>query len=144
MTWSQTLLIFFYFEGVNGSLLVSLTGSDSATVTEVALVDVWSTEIKGVVEAQGSGNFLVHIDRIPAVEFVIRVKGQNGSVFFQRQSSTNFRSSNLTITVSFHPRSSPSKSFVTTNTDFCLIISVFRLIQTASWYQELHFLCLSL
>ncbi|TKS82850.1 von Willebrand factor A domain-containing protein 7 [Collichthys lucidus] len=85
--------------GVNGSLLVSLTGSDSATVTEVALVESsGSAEIKGVVEAQGSGNFLVHIDRIPSVEFVVRVKGQNGSVFFQRQSCTNFRSSNLTIT----------------------------------------------
>ncbi|KAG8008012.1 von Willebrand factor A domain-containing protein 7 [Nibea albiflora] len=86
--------------GVNGSLLVSLTGTDSATVTEVALVESsGSAEIKGVVEAQGSGNFLVHIARIPSVEFVVRVKGQNGSVFFQRQSCTNFRSSNLTITV---------------------------------------------
>ncbi|TMS13764.1 von Willebrand factor A domain-containing protein 7 [Larimichthys crocea] len=85
--------------GVNGSLLVSLTGSDSATVTEVALVESsGSAEIKGVVEAQGSRNFLVHIDRIPSVEFVVRVKGQNGGVFFQRQSCTNFRSSNLTIT----------------------------------------------
>lgn len=104
---------------------MSLTGSDSATVTEVALVESsGSAEIKGVVEAQGSRNFLVHIDRIPSVEFVVRVKGQNGGVFFQRQSCTNFRSSNLTITVSFYPRSSQSKSFFTTNTYFCLIISL--------------------
>ncbi|KAK5887653.1 hypothetical protein CesoFtcFv8_016242 [Champsocephalus esox] len=85
--------------GVNGSLLVSLTGSDSATVTEVALVESsGSREIKGVVASQGSGNFLVLIDRIPSEEFVVRVKGNNGPTVFIRQSSTNFRASNLTIT----------------------------------------------
>ncbi|KAI4814310.1 hypothetical protein KUCAC02_003510 [Chaenocephalus aceratus] len=85
--------------GVNGSLLVSLTGSDSATVTEVALVESsGSGEIKGVVASQGSGNFLVLIDRIPSEEFVVRVKGNNGPTVFIRQSSTNFRASNLTIT----------------------------------------------
>ncbi|KAF1378470.1 hypothetical protein PFLUV_G00190880 [Perca fluviatilis] len=92
--------------GVNVSLLVSLTGSDSATVTEVTLVESsGSEEIKGVVEPQGSGNFLVHVDRIPSLEFVVRVKGQDysgtprvPSIVFQRQSSINFRASNLTIT----------------------------------------------
>ncbi|XP_033995612.1 LOW QUALITY PROTEIN: von Willebrand factor A domain-containing protein 7-like [Trematomus bernacchii] len=85
--------------GVNGSLLVSLTGSDSATVTEVALVESsGSGEIKGVVESQGSGNFLVLVDRIPSEEFVVRVKGNNGPIVFIRQSSTNFRASNLMIT----------------------------------------------
>ncbi|XP_068572632.1 von Willebrand factor A domain-containing protein 7-like [Cebidichthys violaceus] len=91
--------------GVNGSLLVSLTGSDSATVTEVALVkSSGSEEIKGVVEPQGGGNFLVHVDMMPSVEFVVRVKGQDDSVapgassiVFQRQSSTNFIASNLTV-----------------------------------------------
>ncbi|XP_065819286.1 von Willebrand factor A domain-containing protein 7-like [Labrus bergylta] len=91
--------------GVSGSLLVSLTGSATATVTEVALVESWgSEEIKGVVDPQGSGNFLVNFDRIPSVEFVVRLMGRddgfnNGaSIFFQRQTPTNFRSSNLTIT----------------------------------------------
>ncbi|XP_074468125.1 von Willebrand factor A domain-containing protein 7-like [Sebastes fasciatus] len=89
--------------GVNGSLLVSLTGSDSATLTEVALVESsGSEEIKGVVEAQGSGNFLVKVNRIPSVAFVVRVKGQGDitrtSTVFQRQTPTNFRASNLTIT----------------------------------------------
>nr|XP_029133505.1 von Willebrand factor A domain-containing protein 7-like [Labrus bergylta] len=91
--------------GVSGSLLVSLTGSTTATVTEVALVESWgSEEIKGVVDPQGSGNFLVNFDRIPSVEFVVRLMGRddgfnNGaSIFFQRQTPTNFRSSNLTIT----------------------------------------------
>lgn len=93
------------------SLLVSLTGNALATVTEVSLVALsGSEEIGGVVEPQGSGNFLVHIDRTPSAEFLVRVKGQNGGVSasaaFQRVSSTNFRSSNLTISVSVHLRPS--------------------------------------
>ncbi|KAM4547208.1 von Willebrand factor A domain-containing protein 7-like [Fundulus diaphanus] len=88
--------------GVNGRLLVSITGSDSATVTEVALVESskGSEETLGVVESQGDGNFLVQFDVIPVVEFVVRVKGrvQGSSNDFQRQSPTNFRASNLTLT----------------------------------------------
>lgn len=90
---------------VNGSLLVSLTGSDTATVTEVSLVESWgSEEITGTIKSQGSGNFLVLVDRIPSVEFAVRVKGQDNnfnsraSIVFQRQSHANLRSSNLTIT----------------------------------------------
>ncbi|XP_071377870.1 von Willebrand factor A domain-containing protein 7-like [Centroberyx affinis] len=93
--------------GVNGTLLVSVTGSDSASVTEVALVESsGSGEVNGRVESLGGGDFLVRVDRIPSVDFVVLVKGQdnNNSVIgaspagFQRQSSTNFRASNLTIT----------------------------------------------
>lgn len=93
--------------------MVSLTGSDSAVLTEVALVETAGTgEIKGVVLPQGSGSFLVQVGRIPSVEFVVRVKGLNesttsrASVVFQRQSPTNFRASNLMITVSACHRSS--------------------------------------
>lgn len=95
-------------------MLVSLSGSDTATVTEASLVALLgSEEVKGVVEAQDSGTFLVQVDKIPSVEFVVRVKGQDDSVtsnfkVFQRQSSTNFRSSNLTISVSTGPRPSVS------------------------------------
>lgn len=98
---------------MNGSLTVSLTGSDSAVLTEVTLVETAGTgEIKGTVFPQGSGSFLVHFERIPSVEFVVRVKGLNesvsprASVAFQRQSPTNFRASNLTVTVSTHHRPS--------------------------------------
>ncbi|XP_071362021.1 von Willebrand factor A domain-containing protein 7-like [Trachinotus anak] len=89
--------------GVNGSLLVSLTGSDTATLTEVILIESsGSGEIKGVVEAQGSGNFLVQVEQMPSVEFVVLVKGQDITprvpVNFQRQSPITFRASNLTIT----------------------------------------------
>ncbi|XP_044079816.1 von Willebrand factor A domain-containing protein 7-like [Siniperca chuatsi] len=91
--------------GVNGSLLVTVTGSDSATVTEVILVESsGSGEVNGSVEAQGGQNFLVRFDRIPSQVFVVLVKGQNSngssesSVIFQRQSPTNIRASTLTVT----------------------------------------------
>ncbi|XP_078028631.1 von Willebrand factor A domain-containing protein 7-like [Epinephelus lanceolatus] len=92
--------------GVNGSLMVTLTGSESATVTEVILVESsGSGEVNGNVEAQGGGDFLAHFDRIPAEEFVVLVKGQsnNGSsrmssTNFQRQSPTNIRASAVTVT----------------------------------------------
>ncbi|XP_051258150.1 von Willebrand factor A domain-containing protein 7 [Dicentrarchus labrax] len=110
--------------GVNGSLLVSVTGSDSATVTEVTLVQSsGSEEIKGVVVPQESGNFLIQVDRIPAGEFGVRMKGQDNSVtsrasvVFQRQSSTNFRSSNLTI-------SADSNSILVPGTPFSVPFSV--------------------
>ncbi|XP_041809022.1 von Willebrand factor A domain-containing protein 7-like [Chelmon rostratus] len=104
--------------GVNGSLLVTLTGTDSGTVTEVALVESsGSEEVKGVVESQGGGNFLVQVDRIPPVVFVVRLKGQvdggtsKASIIFQRQSSTNFRPSNLTITADSNSILIPGKPF---------------------------------
>ncbi|XP_070773357.1 von Willebrand factor A domain-containing protein 7-like [Enoplosus armatus] len=92
--------------GVNGSLMVTVTGSDSATVTEVVLVESsGSGEVNGSVEAQGGGDFLAQFDRIPSQEFVVLVKGQNSdgsskasSVIFQRQSSTSLRASSLTVT----------------------------------------------
>lgn len=105
--------------GVNGSLLVSLTGSSSATVTAVSLVESsGSEEIKGVVVPQDSGNFLVQVNRIPSVEFSVRVKGQDDSssssslsITFQRQSSTNFRGSNLTITADSNSILEPGTPF---------------------------------
>ncbi|XP_061905101.1 von Willebrand factor A domain-containing protein 7-like [Entelurus aequoreus] len=84
----------------NGSLLVTLTGSDTANVTGVTLVEAAGTgAVAGTVEPQGSGQFLVRVDKIPSVPFVVRVDGtaNNASFDFQRQSPTNFRASNLTI-----------------------------------------------
>uniref|UniRef100_A0A3Q1J284 VWFA domain-containing protein n=2 Tax=Anabas testudineus TaxID=64144 RepID=A0A3Q1J284_ANATE len=88
--------------GVNGSLMVTVTGSESAIVTEVTLVESsGSGKVNGSVEAQGGREFLVHFDRIPSAEFVVLVKGQisnTSSVLFQRQSSTSIRASTVTIT----------------------------------------------
>ncbi|XP_075343581.1 von Willebrand factor A domain-containing protein 7-like [Odontesthes bonariensis] len=92
--------------GGNGSLMVTLTGSDSATVTEVTLVESsGSGQVNGSVEAQGGGEFFVRFDRIPSAEFVVLVKGQNNnsasrasSGIFQRQSTISLRASTLTVT----------------------------------------------
>uniref|UniRef100_A0A3Q1HL21 VWFA domain-containing protein n=1 Tax=Anabas testudineus TaxID=64144 RepID=A0A3Q1HL21_ANATE len=88
--------------GVNGSLMVTVTGSESAIVTEVTLVESsGSGKVNGSVEAQGGREFLVHFDRIPSAEFVVLVKGEisnTSSVPFQRQSSTSIRASTVTIT----------------------------------------------
>ncbi|XP_061755101.1 von Willebrand factor A domain-containing protein 7-like [Nerophis ophidion] len=84
----------------NGSLLVTLTGGETAEVTGVTLVEAAGTgEVAGTVEPQGSGQFLVRVDKIPSVPFVVRVDGtaNNASFEFQRQSPTNFQASNLTI-----------------------------------------------
>lgn len=85
--------------GVQGNLLVTITGSSSATVTEVALVEAeGSSEVKGLVQTQ-EGSFLVQFEKIPKGAFVVRVKGADGTSSFQRQLPTSFTSSNLSITV---------------------------------------------
>ncbi|XP_029957391.1 von Willebrand factor A domain-containing protein 7-like [Salarias fasciatus] len=105
--------------GVNGSLLVTVTGSSSARVTEVTLVESsGSGEIPGVVTPQEGGNFLVQVEEIPSEVFVVRVKGEDDSfpsststVTFQRQSPTNFRSSNVTITADSNGILDPATEF---------------------------------
>uniref|UniRef100_A0A3Q2QPM5 VWFA domain-containing protein n=1 Tax=Fundulus heteroclitus TaxID=8078 RepID=A0A3Q2QPM5_FUNHE len=93
--------------GSNASLLVTLIGSDVATVTEVTLVESsGSGQVNGTVEPLGGGEYFVRFDRIPSVEFVVLVKGQNNngisrgsSGIFQRQSTTSLRASVLTVSV---------------------------------------------
>lgn len=84
-----------------------MIGSDSATVTEVTLVESsGSGQVNGSVEPLGGGVFFVHFDRIPSVEFVVLIKGQSSSttskssssVPFQRQSPTSVRASSVTVT----------------------------------------------
>ncbi|XP_074468130.1 von Willebrand factor A domain-containing protein 7-like [Sebastes fasciatus] len=92
--------------GVNGSMIVTITGSDSAIVTEVILVESsGSGEVNGKVEAQGGGDFLARFDRVPAQDFVVLVKGQSSNassrastVPFQRQFPTNIKASAVTVT----------------------------------------------
>lgn len=83
---------------------------------------------------------------MPSAEFVVLVMGRDDtaatrtSIIFQRQSSTNFRASNLTITVSSHSQEK-------TITIIHIVIKdsfLFRLIQTDCWYPGSHSLCLSL
>ncbi|XP_053703540.1 von Willebrand factor A domain-containing protein 7-like [Synchiropus splendidus] len=91
--------------GVNGTLLVSLTGSDVATLTEASLVESsGSATVPGTLALQDDGSYLVTLGRIPLDPFVVRVTGRvdgvstRASKVFQRQSPTNVRGSNLTIT----------------------------------------------
>ncbi|KAM9788508.1 von Willebrand factor A domain-containing protein 7-like [Neosynchiropus ocellatus] len=91
--------------GVNGTLLVSLTGSDVATLTEVTLVESsGSAFVPGALVRQKDGSYLVTVSRIPLESFVVRVKGRVDGVstrqsnIFQRQSPTSFRGSKLTVT----------------------------------------------
>ncbi|XP_023818632.1 hemicentin-1-like [Oryzias latipes] len=95
--------------GSNTSLQVTLLEADISTVTEVTLVESsGSGQVNGHVEAQGGGQYLVHFDKIPSVEFVVLVKGQStnsttsreSSMTFQRQSSTSFRASSVSVTLS--------------------------------------------
>lgn len=108
--------MYLFFLGANVSLLVSVTGSDNATVTDVSLVELLgSEEVKGVVEPQEGTTFLVRIQTMPSAEFVVRVKGRDdgdgsgAAIVFQRQSSTNFRASNLSISVSDRLKASVSQ-----------------------------------
>lgn len=61
--------------------------------------------VNTTVEAQGSGEYAVTVERLPAGEFALRVLGVNGEASrnshnrFQRQSSTQLRTSDVTVTV---------------------------------------------
>ncbi|KAF7648533.1 hypothetical protein LDENG_00155710 [Lucifuga dentata] len=104
--------------GANGTLFMSVTGSESATVTEVTLVkSSGSGQINSIVMSAEDGDFLVLVE-IPSEEFVVLMKGRitsnatrNSPVIFQRQSSTNFRASNVTITANSESTIKPGTQF---------------------------------
>ncbi|XP_077401952.1 von Willebrand factor A domain-containing protein 7-like [Vanacampus margaritifer] len=90
--------------GTNGTVLLRVTGSSTATVTEVTLVEsAGSLQIPGEVESQGRSSYLARFEMVPSVPFVVRVKGNEvdattGRAFpFQREVTTSLRASNLTI-----------------------------------------------
>ncbi|XP_052385230.1 von Willebrand factor A domain-containing protein 7-like isoform X2 [Oncorhynchus keta] len=113
--------------GGNATLLVSVTGSDSVRLTEVALVEAsGSGEVNGTLESVGGGDFLVTMDRIPAGEFVVRLRGENSATTralpdsFQRQSSTRLRASTVMVMAEAESDLEPGTPFsvlftVTTN-----------------------------
>ena len=97
--------ILFFSEGVKGTLLLTVTGIISATVTEVILVESsGSGNVNGKVRDVGGGDFLVQFNRIPSEEFVVLMRGQNtnsssrSSGTFQRQSSSSIKASTVTVT----------------------------------------------
>ncbi|KAG7224592.1 hypothetical protein INR49_011345, partial [Caranx melampygus] len=94
--------------GVNGSVRVTVIGNDSATVTEVTLVESsGSGQVNGNVNPQGGGVFFVHFDRIPSVEFVVLIKG-----FPPTLSLDSAGSANGTVTLTA-PSGTPSGTDVT-------------------------------
>ncbi|XP_049336028.1 von Willebrand factor A domain-containing protein 7-like [Astyanax mexicanus] len=88
--------------GGNVTLLVSLLGSGSGLISELVLVDSSGSGLyKGSLEDQGSGDYLVTVETAPKGDFYIRITGQfnsSTSSKFQRQSSTQYRASNISIT----------------------------------------------
>ncbi|XP_034148968.1 von Willebrand factor A domain-containing protein 7-like isoform X2 [Esox lucius] len=92
--------------GVNGTLLVTIMGSDFVRLTEVTLVETsGSVVVTGTVESVGNKDYLVTMDQVPAGEFFVSLKGESikvtpraGTNSFQRQSSTRFRTSTVMVT----------------------------------------------
>ncbi|KAG7516709.1 hypothetical protein JOB18_038385 [Solea senegalensis] len=104
--------------GENTTLRVTVTGSDSATVTEVTLVELFtSVMVNGSVEDRGKGVFYVRFDTIPSGEFVVLVKGQTSSTrsaakSFQRQSSSTIKASAVSVSTTLPNRvAEPGVSF---------------------------------
>eukprot|EP00063_Salmo_salar_P090441 XP_014065276.1 PREDICTED: von Willebrand factor A domain-containing protein 7-like [Salmo salar] len=96
--------------GGNITLLVSVTGGDSVTVTAVALVEASGSgsEVNGTLQSLGGiggGDFLVTVARVPQGEFVVRLRGESNSAttksspsLFQRQASTQIKTSSISVT----------------------------------------------
>ncbi|XP_052367261.1 uncharacterized protein LOC127926036 [Oncorhynchus keta] len=94
--------------GDNITLLVSVTGGDSVTVTAVALVEALGSgsEVNGTLQSLGGGDFLVTVARVPQGEFVVRLRGESNSAttksspsLFQRQASTQIKTSSISVMV---------------------------------------------
>ncbi|XP_062848411.1 von Willebrand factor A domain-containing protein 7-like, partial [Trichomycterus rosablanca] len=87
----------------NVTLLLSLLGSSSSAPFEVALMDASSSGVyPGILETRGNGEYLVTVSTLPQEEFYVGVKGlmnSSSSSVFQRQSSTRYRTSNISVTV---------------------------------------------
>ncbi|XP_060941061.1 von Willebrand factor A domain-containing protein 7-like [Limanda limanda] len=92
--------------GGNLSILVFVAGSDKLKVSEVIMFDSSGpTEVNGSIELKGRGNFLVTYIRIPAGNYVVRLKGEDSSATsmsskssFQRQSPTTITTSSISLT----------------------------------------------
>ncbi|XP_051561363.1 von Willebrand factor A domain-containing protein 7-like isoform X2 [Myxocyprinus asiaticus] len=97
-TNSYTLKVF----GGNATLFLSLMGGDSATVTDVLLVNAsGSGAVNGTITAVAGTEYLVTFNRIPEGAFLVQLKGLlndlSSSTRFQRQSPTQQRGSRITI-----------------------------------------------
>lgn len=108
--------------GGNATVLVTVT-SDAVNITEVTLYDSSGpTEVIGTLQPQDDGNILVTFTEIPAGTFTLRIKGEDSATSrstptsFQRQASTQIKSSSISVTAqvnssSIEPGSSLSIPF---------------------------------
>ncbi|PWA19359.1 hypothetical protein CCH79_00018338 [Gambusia affinis] len=92
--------------GENVTLWVTVTGSDTATVRDVTLLDFsTSTQVNGSVQSIGNSDYLVTFSEVPARSFLVRLTGQETNSAstpssFQRQADTQITTSRLSLTVS--------------------------------------------
>ncbi|KAJ8258047.1 hypothetical protein GJAV_G00192600 [Gymnothorax javanicus] len=104
-------------KGGNATILLSVVGGDDLTVTEVSLVEVSGSRVeKGTLKSLEDGEYLVFMEKVPDESFVILVKGANGTSrstlnIFQRQSTTQLKTSSLTVTVSPNGAMEPGVPF---------------------------------
>ncbi|XP_061092946.1 von Willebrand factor A domain-containing protein 7-like [Conger conger] len=103
--------------GGNGTLLLSVVGGDSLTVTEVSLVEVSGLRVENsTLKPLGEGDYLVSVEKVPDESFVILLKGVDGMLrspqnSFQRQSNTQLRASTLTLTALANGTMEPGVQF---------------------------------
>ncbi|XP_056092826.1 von Willebrand factor A domain-containing protein 7-like [Rhinichthys klamathensis goyatoka] len=100
----------------NITLLLTVMGGDSVTLTEVSLVEASGSQtINGTLERVAVRDFLVTMNSVPAGEFVVRVFGERSSSrssnsLFQRQSVTQNRASSVVITATTNEVWEPGKT----------------------------------
>ncbi|XP_077380532.1 von Willebrand factor A domain-containing protein 7-like [Festucalex cinctus] len=115
--------------GSNATLLLTVAGSDSVRIPEVTLYDSSGpTEVTGTSQSFGDSNFLVTFNDIPAGDFVVRLRGEESNAssrstpsVFQRQASTQIKTSSISVTAqvnstSIEPGSTVSIPFTVTAT----------------------------
>ncbi|KAM9314807.1 von Willebrand factor A domain-containing protein 7-like [Pholidichthys leucotaenia] len=91
--------------GSNVTLLVTVTGSDTVTVTEVALYDSFVPRVViGSIQSLNNNDFLVRFTEVPGGQYVVRLRGADSSSSatstesFERQASTQITTSRLSVT----------------------------------------------
>ncbi|XP_077427146.1 von Willebrand factor A domain-containing protein 7-like [Vanacampus margaritifer] len=92
--------------GGNATFLVTVAGSDSVRIPEVTLYDSSGpTEVTGTSQSIRDSNFLVTFNDIPAGDFLVLLKGEESSSSsrstpsgFQRQASTQIKTSSISVT----------------------------------------------
>nr|XP_061792282.1 von Willebrand factor A domain-containing protein 7-like [Nerophis lumbriciformis] len=92
------------FSGSNVTILITLTGGDSVTLSEVTLYDsAGPTEVNGTSEFIGETDYLVTFHEIPEGSFALRLRGINNLFdstpsMFQRQAATQISTSTVSVT----------------------------------------------